>query len=449
MSRKTTLTIAAAVLFLFFLLLAGIEKGTHLFNFRYFQFQSSLFFVVVLFLSLGAFSMFVLFTFFPPRFRASMPPAITRVLMQPRRQSRIEQAQIHMEMGNASEALALLEQVGPGENDYSRARKIMGDLAVESANEEQAEYCYHQSLKSGVGSQRGPAMLALASLYETQNRLDAASELYREAVKAFPESPEPGFRLRSIAMENSEWEEALYWQSDLEERFADTLKSEEEDSIRAGVRYELAVSEFESGAPRNAQALLKNIFRMTDGFTPAYLLSGDILQKHENTAAAVKLWEKGFEATQNPVFLQRISEALLAENLPERAVENFQRIVRENPTPELEYCLAEFYLRLEMVREAQHIFERLQSQFPEWRLNSRTLADIYRKSGEYRKAAEIYSLLLDQDRQILPWICYKCNTTYERYRSRCASCRDWNTVQINSSEAAEMEMNVKDTARNF
>lgn len=449
MSRKNKLTIAAAVLFLVFLLLAGIEQGTHLFDFRYFQFQSSLFFIVILFLALGAFSMFVLITFFPPRLPMAAPPAVPRVLPQQRRQPVIEQAETHIEMGHASEARAMLEQVDPGENDYSRARKMLGDLALETGNEEQAEYCYHQSLKSAVGAQRGPVLLALAALCETQNRLDAASELYRETIKAFPESPEPVFRMRFIAMENSEWEEALYWQSHLEEHFAEALTSEEEDSVRAGLRYELAVSEFEKGAPRNAQALLKNIFRMTNAFTPAYLLSGDILKKQENTAAAVKLWEKGFAATHNPVLLQRISETLLAENLPERAVEVFQKTVRENPAPELDYCLADLYLRLEMVREAQHIFEQLRSQFPEWRLISRTLAEIYRKSGEYRKATDLYAGLLDQQRRILPWMCYSCNTTYERYRSRCASCRDWNTVQINLTEAANMDINVKDSARNF
>lgn len=450
MNRKTTLGIATPVLFFFFLLIAGIEKGTHFFDFRILQFQSSLFFVAILFLALGAFSMFVLILMFPPRLSAAPAPPVPRALAPARRQSPLQQASAEAEMGHTQAAIAILHQVSPADPEFSLSRKMLGDLATAESNDEQAEFCYQEALKTSVGAERGPVLIALANLYETLDKLDAASELYRETLRLFPQATEPVFRLRSLAMERAEWEEALYWQSHLEEHFPELAVEEEEESIRVGVRFEFAASEFQKGSAKNAQALIKNIFRITDSFTPAYLLAGEILEKLDNGSAAIRMWEKGFGATGSPVLMQRVSEALLGENLPEKAVEHFQRTVRENPgVADLEYCLGDLYLRLEMVREAQHIFEQLREQYPEWRLNSRTLADIYCKSGEFKKAAEIYSGIIDHQQRVLPWVCYKCNTTYERYRSRCSVCRDWNTVQVNSSEAGNMELNVKNTARAF
>ena len=447
MSPKTALAIAAPVLFLLFLIVAGLERGTHFFDFRLFQFHSSFFFVVILFVALGAFSMFVLFTMFPPRPKAGASPETARTLPPMKKQSLLRQAEMEVEMGNIAEAVRILGEIAPADPDGWRARKLLGDLAAAESRFEESEFYYQEALKASVGAERGLVLLALANLYEAQENIPMACDLYREVARLFPTASGPVFRLRSLSIAGGEWEEAIHWQSHLEEHFSEMLSGDGEDALRTGLRYEVAAAEYERGAYKNAQALVKNIFRITDNFTPAYLLAGEILEKLDNSSAAIKMWERGFEASGNPVLMQRVSEALLSEDLPEKAVEHFQLSVRENPgRSDLEYCLADLYLRLEMVHEAQQILERLHARHPDWALNSRTLADLYHRTGEFHKASDLYSGILDQEQRILPWICYMCHTTYDRYCGRCGSCQEWNTVQINHNEAGSMELNAKNTA---
>lgn len=447
MNRKAALAIAAPVLFLLFLIVAGLEQGTHLFDFRFFQVQSSLFFVVILFLGLGAFSMFVLFTMFPPKPRPAAAAQAPRALPAAKKHSILQRARMEVEMGNTAAAVEILAHVPPPDPDYGRARKFLGDLAAGESRFEQSESFYQEALKVSAGPERGPVMMALAELYELQEKVQMASDLYREVSRLAPDASAPVFRLRSLAVAANEWEEAIFWQAHLEEHFPEMLTGEDEEALRTGLRYEFAVSEYERGAFKNAQALVKNIFRMTDNFSPAYVLAGEILEKLDNGSAALKMWERGFQATGNPAILQRVSEAMLSQNLPEKAVEHFQRGVREMPgRPDLEYCLGELYLRLEMVQEARQLFERLHAQHPEWALTSRTLADLCSRAGEHRRAADLYRGVLDQEQRILPWACYSCNTTYERYRGRCSVCGEWNTVQINHHKAGSTDMDAKNTA---
>ena len=51
-----------AILLFIFLILAGLDPNTHLFDLRYFKFETSLYFVSIIVLGLGAFFMFLFFS---------------------------------------------------------------------------------------------------------------------------------------------------------------------------------------------------------------------------------------------------------------------------------------------------------------------------------------------------------------------------------------------------
>src|SRR5262249_36286852 len=183
---------------------------------------------------------------------------------------------------------------------------------------------------------------------------------------------------------------------------------------------------------------LKHILRMSDSFTPVYLVTGDVHEKMENFAAAMKIWEKGFRATSSPALLQRMGGYFLSRDLPEQAIECYRRAIFVHPDdPILEFCLGALYRKLEMNQEAIKIFEVLDKRNPGWMLNRVMLASLQARSGQFEKAARTYHEIFDSGEiaSILFWQCYNCNTTYVEYESFCVECLSWNTVNLNHTMA--------------
>ncbi len=228
------------------------------------------------------------------------------------------------------------------------------------------------------------------------------------------------------------------------------LENPEERKIRTGIRYELARLEYEHESWKSALALVKNVIRLDERFVPANLLLGDIQEKMENDTAAFRAWERGYGVTGHPVLLQRIYEAFLLRNMPERAIESLRSSIEhasDDPVPE--FCLADLYMKLEMIPEAIRVFERVDHEAPDWILNRVRLADAYRKAGQEIKAARICGDLLDtrEPLSLLLWKCSECDAGYSEYRALCISCSSWNTLNLNNSKAGRVDFSYGESTR--
>jgi len=277
-----------------------------------------------------------------------------------------------------------------------------------------------------------------------------AQDFYREVLRFAPLSLEAVLRLRMLAVSDQKWRDALHWQEYLEHHLPRRLSDPEEEMKGVGIRFELAESEFRNDAYRTAQALLKYVLRMENAFVPAHLLSGEILEKMQNPSAAMRAWERGFERTKAPVLLQRIGDQLLRQGKPEKAIEYLRSAAAANPHDLLlEFCLADLFMRMEMVPESIHMFEHIQQAAPDWYLVAIRLASLYRRTGQPERAADLLQRMIGTGELIsgFPWKCYICNTTYPEYRSLCLECLSWNGVNIHQNQAVHMEsMNEKSTA---
>ena len=345
-----------------------------------------------------------------------------------------------IELDSPDKIAELMSQIPVNHPDYWFAKKIVAERALKEGNLEQAEEFYQEALAHSSGFNRSLVFLKLGELFEQQNRERAAAH-YRESVRLAPAAIEPVLRLRSLAIQDQEWEEALRWQEHMEHHFPKHVLKEGEEMVRAGVRYELAAAQFSAGAYKTSVALLKFVLKINEDFTPAVLLTGEAYAKLGNISAAVKMWEKGFQRTQHPVLLQRIGESFLSRGLPAEAIQHVQRIARIYPEdPFVSFCLGDLYRKLEMLDEAIRIFVRLEQTQPNWNYNRLTLAGLYRRNGNVRASATILEDLVSTGEAVSPvaWQCYCCSTTYFEYRSFCIECLTWDSINFNQQKAVKM-----------
>jgi len=285
-------------------------------------------------------------------------------------------------------------------------------------------------------------LLSLANLFEQQDQIEPARDLFLQVLQIVPESLEAIERLRAMAVREQDWQDAIIRQEMKEVRHPDETDSPQDSNWKIGIRFEVARQQAEAGEFRTAQALLKYIFRITDFFVPAWLLQGEILEKEQPGAGGLRSWEEGFRKTQNPVLVKQIAESFLVRNLPDRAIEFIRDVIREHPDdPRLSFCLGDLYGKLEMPGEAVRVFDGIRQRHPDWMLNNIVLADLHRTSGHLEKAADLYRKIAGSPEcsSFHPWQCYNCNTTYIEYMGFCRNCLAWNTFNLNQNKAGSLD----------
>ncbi len=414
-----------------------------LFNLHGFQVDSKLIYVILASGTLGALLMFFLFSTLPEGSRRSETSVSSKGPHCP-----FHQIEAAMQLGEHEKAKSLLAGISGSDAQSWQARRIAGDMAAQRGDWSGAEKLYREAFKADP--QQPVVLFALARFYDSQGLTARAQDFYQEVLQLAPHSLEALLRLRMLAVSDQKWEDALHWQEYVEHHLPKRLSDSEEEMNGVGIRFELAHAEFRNGAYRTAQALLKYVLRMQNGFVPAHLLSGEILDKMQNPSAALRVWERGFEQTRAPVLLQRIGEHLLRQGKPEKAIEFLRSVAAANPHDLfLEFCLADLFLRMEMVPEAIHVFGHILQAAPDWHLPATRLASLYRRTGQPERAADLLQKVVGAGDLIsgFTWQCYTCHTMYPEYRSLCLECLSWNGINIHQNQAVRMEsMNEKSTA---
>jgi tetratricopeptide (TPR) repeat protein len=424
------------VLFFVFLFFAARNIAAPLLDFHLFQLESKLIYIILASITIGGLLLFLLVLYFPPWASNELNPSSTKKPASPG--SKLIDAQCALSIGDVERGIQLLNSVRENDGDYWFSRKIMGDFLAEKGDWNEAATEYRKALKYASDPDRAFVFLALGQLYETQDALEEARDLYQQGLRLAPNSREIVVRLRSLAVRNQDWPEAIIWQEKLEVEFPEHSEDPQDANWKIGIRYELAREACRNGSYKTANAILKFIFRMTDYFAPAYLLQGEMHEMQQSAPAGFRSFEQGFRMTQNPALLKKIGETLLRQNQPGKAIESLRDIVRENPDdPRAAFCLADLYRKLEMHEEAIKVFENIRQKNPDWILNNCALADLYYRSKQHESALRIYRTVVDGTEGISPspWECYNCNTTYIEYSGFCMVCTMWNTINLNQNKA--------------
>jgi lipopolysaccharide biosynthesis regulator YciM len=433
--KHRTIAVVALIVFLLLVFAAISKTGIRLLDSRFFQIDSTLFFIIAFSVALGASVVFLLLSIFPLRLPDSLK--IGSVQSSGERHmsdsSTIRRAEIAIQLGEFERGIELLQEVPQNSADYWFARKLAGDISFEGSDWERAEREYQVSLKYASEEEKPLALFALANLYNHQDLPDRAEDLYRQVLQFQPIAAEAAIRLRLLAIQQEDWEKALSIQEYIEQQLPELFTDSDEQKLQLGIRYSLAEAEYRRGAFKTALALLKHVMDITDQFVPAYLLYGEALEKLNQSSTALKMWERGFRATSNPALLQRIGEYYLAQNLPEKAIDFYIKTIgTHTQNPEFAFCLGDLYLKMEMNREALRVFQKVEEQFPDWPLNRFMMAQLYQREGHSDQAADMYHALIERGQlmDVFPWICDICGTPSNEYRSFCSECGEWNSVGI-------------------
>jgi len=435
--RSRWIGIVFTLLFLTFLIFAARRIAAPFLDVHLFQLETKLIYIILSSVAFGGLLLFLLLIFFPPRSSQESKSATVAAPHFVTKPGFLE-AQTALGLGDVDGGIQLLERVDEAEQGYWYARKLLGDLLAESGDWTRATTEYRKALKHAKDTGRAFLFLSLGNAYENKDELDEAKDLYKQGLQMVPRSPELLNRLRALAVRNRDWQDAIIWQEKMEQEFTTDTETPQESNWKIGIRYELARDACHNGSYKTSQALLKYIFRITDYFTPAYLLQGAIQEQQHNPLAGFRCYDNGFRLTQNPALLKKIAESFLQQMQPAKAVEFLRDVVRNSPAdPRAAFCLGDLYRKLEMSEDAIKIFESIRGKHPDWALNSSALAELYYRAGREEESLQIYRTIIDgtEGLSLLPWQCYNCNTTYIEYAGFCMVCTMWNSINLNQNKA--------------
>ena len=435
------------LLFAVFVVDASRRHSAALLDPQFFQLESKLIYLILSSIAVGALLLFLLVAFFPPKSKSPIADLSATPMAKPTRKLAI--VQTVLQLGDWEKALEILSGVHEEDPDFWQAKKIIGDMYAVKGQWGEASREYRSALGHCSGEAEALVLLCLGNVFEHQDQLDEAKDLYLQSYQRSPRSVELVQRLRNLAVREQDWGEAMRWQERKEHLAPEDTDSPQESNWKMGIRFELARSAANSGEYKTSQALLKYIFRMTDYFTPAILLQGEIQEKQQNALAGMKTYEAGFARTQNPAILKRLAERYLMENQPQRAIDSIREIVRNNPSdPRAAFLLGDLFRKLEMTTEARKAFEAIRQKHPDWLLNNIALAEILDREGEKEKALQLYKGIVNNAEALSaqPWQCYNCNTTYIDYTDFCVGCSEWNFVNLNQNKAGIMDFKYEKSA---
>lgn len=152
-------------------------------------------------------------------------------------------------------------------------------------------------------------------------------------------------------------------------------------------------------------------------------------------------WCEAFETTGSPIFLTLLEEHYLRREQPLAAIEALKRCVsraRKETVPR--FYLGKLYFRLEMLDDAFATLSSLQGRATYAPTLHFLLGQIHERRGNHHQAASEYrKVIKEMDLVQLEYRCQACGETVMEWIDRCASCGEWNTVEVNFREEIPFE----------
>lgn len=224
-------------------------------------------------------------------------------------QLKIDRADILLELGQEDEALLLLTDVSPADEEYVQA------------------------------------LLALADYYQLTGMAEAALAKIQEAYKLVPHEPVIRFAYAELLLNVGRYGEAIQYYLELLEEVGQIgpvdLLSRVAEAYSAGAAYEEAIpyyeqllekspmpdtifgaafAYFQSGRPERTVTLLTELLEMDPDYFSAYMLAGEALSSTGDDKGAYELFKRGISRDEFDKALQLAAgKSALKIGLPEQA----------------------------------------------------------------------------------------------------------------------------------
>lgn len=246
-------------------------------------------------------------------------------------------------------------------------------------------------------------------------------------------------RRRNHAMAEGDWREAARLQDSIEATLAENdaePELERERRIRLGLDYQRGLARLEDERVAEAEEIFRRLLEEEPRFIPASIMLGEAALVGGADDAALEEWQRGYESTGSPVFLQRIEDHFIERAEPARAIETLHRIIDTADNDLLpRFYLGRLYYRLEMLDEAQRTLTSIADRVASSPTYHLLTARIHERRGELGRAVEAYLSALEQAGLMsTEYRCEACGAVYRDWRDRCDSCGAWNAVDLDFEE---------------
>jgi tetratricopeptide (TPR) repeat protein len=282
--------------------------------------------------------------------------------------------------------------------------------------------------------------------YEARGELEVADEIRNRILRDFTNRGGSVLRYyRNRAMSEGDWRRATQLQEELDVLLGSEGQPGRNLDLRRGLTYQRGVQLLEEDRPLDAGEVFERLLQEQPSFIPAIIMLGEARLLEERWEEAVEVWRQGYEATRNPVLLQRIEDHFIEREQPEQAIHTLRKLIARSPDDLFpRFFLGRLYYRLEMLPEAQKVLLEIGDRILASPTYHFLLGRIHERRGEIRLAAEEY---LACARQLgvhnAEYLCQRCQARFREWQDRCDSCGSWNSVEL---AIEEEQLNLEDVS---
>ena len=285
-------------------------------------------------------------------------------------------------------------------------------------------------------------LYALVEDHEAKGDLERARVVLGKLIGINKNSVAAWRKLRSLHVKGQHWEKAMEAHQRVEKlASAATANDETDRRCGLGIRSEIAATRLEEGKTREAIAILRRLLKEDERFIPAHVLLGKALLSNGEESAAVQAWYAGFEATGSPIFLTVLEEHYLQREKPLAAIEALKRCIANSTRDTLpRFYLGKLYFRLEMLDDAFSVLSTLEGRASYAPTLHYLLGRIHeRRDNHVQASAEYRKVIKEMELVQLEYRCRACQASLMVWASRCSSCDEWNTIEVDFREEISLE----------
>ncbi len=275
----------------------------------------------------------------------------------------------------------------------------------------------------------------LAEDYAAAGESDVAAEVRNRVLREFSGS---GLKVlkarRAESMDRRDWKHALELQEKIE-ALAEPVDLAGEEEIRRGLKYERGVALLEDGSTEEAKRLFHGLLEDEPSFAPASIMLGEALVLGNRPESAADEWQRGYQQTGSPTFLQRLEDHYIEVGDPAQAIKRLRSLAGTDNGLIPRFFLGRLYYRLEMHEEASKVLAAVEEPFRQSPTYHLLIARIAEKRGDRDLAVEHYRWCVKQaGLTVADYRCTNCRAEADDWTGRCASCGAWNALELDFEE---------------
>lgn len=342
--------------------------------------------------------------------------------------------------GDLDKAAAQMEKaLGVKEND-TYVLLTLSEVYVEAARPLDAVRVLE---KASAAKPSTAVRLAMADACAEAGDTYRAARVLEEILKNESKNVQALVKLRDLKASRASWEKAVGYQRRVVDLEKDKARKGREKARLAGFLYEAARAASDAGEGGRAREFLKEVFKASDSFSPAYVLSGEITYREGNTLEAIRTWEKAVERYPGSVpLLLRLEQAYRKENAPENMIKRYEKSMGLYPdNTDIKLLAARLYLAAGDPEKARGVLQEAAASGEKGPVQKTLMGLALVKLGEDERAAAAFkeAMGLGEEREpSFNFACTECGYSGPEWTGRCPSCGWWDTLVMSGSESREI-----------